>query len=277
MEDDRPAQGHLARLVRGPVGRALCLIRPQPHYRSDVFLAGLKAAGFTVGAVPDPRPSDLLVIWNRYGEFDVQARRFERAGAQVLVVENGYLGKDANGRQHYAIALGGHNGSGRWRIGGPERWEALGIELKPWRASGDHIVVRAQRGIGTPLMASPVGWHTMMAQRLRLQTKRPIVVRQHPAQAPEQPSLEQQLEGGHALVTWASSDAGKALVMGVPVFYCAPHLVCSAACRRGIGDLENPSLGDRLPAMTALAWAQWSLEEIGRGEPFKWLLEAGWC
>lgn len=254
---------------------AYVLIRELPHYRRDAFVSGLEACGYRVLCEQPkrPQPGDVVAIWNRYGRYAEAARRVDLAGGRVIVAENGYLGKDAQGIQHYALALDGHNGSGRWYVGGRERWDALGIEMKPWRQDGRHIVVRAQRGIGTPDMASPPKWHLKMAARLRAMTKRPVVVREHPANAPDQPPLEEHLRNAWALVTWASSDAGKALVAGIPVFRCAPHIVCEKACRYGIDDLENPLMGERLPAMIDLAWGQWSLAEMASGLAFRTLLE----
>ena len=61
-----------------------------------------------------PKPGDLVVVWNRYGNYEAEALRFEAAGAAVIVMENGYLGHHedefrklfaANGEQLYAMAL----------------------------------------------------------------------------------------------------------------------------------------------------------------------------
>ena len=76
-----------------------------------------------------------------------------------------------------------------------------------------------------------------------------------------------------AVVVWGSSSAVQALVAGVPVFFEAPHIIVEDACERGIKNIDRPSTRDRLPAFEALAWAQWSLEEIAAGEPFRHLLQ----
>ena len=86
--------------------------------------------------------------------------------------------------------------------------------------------------------------------------------------APRQPGLEAALVDCHAVVTWASAIAARALVAGVPVLYEAPSLICAGACRRGINGIEAPRYSDRLPALERLAWAQWSLAEIESGLPF---------
>jgi len=246
------------------------LTRREVHYRHESFNAGLKAAGF---ALPpgDPKgaPGDVLLIWNRYWHYDQIATAFEAKGGTVIVAENGYIGRDANGHQLYALARGGHNGSGSWPDGGPERFDALGVELKPWRERGDKVVIRGQRGIGSPTMASPPRWHEAMAARLHA-CGRPVQVVPHPGKGAEADRAhEDYLADAHALVIWSSSVGVKALAMGVPVFVDAPHWICEGAAAR-LGDVEHPLMDDaaRLAAMRRMAWAQWSLAEIESGEPF---------
>lgn len=217
----------------------------------------------------------MLVIWNKYGHYAMLAKQAERAGALVLVAENGYLGFDKDGHQHYALARNAHNGAGDWFVGGPERFEALGIELQPWQ-QGKHIAVRGQRGIGCSVMSSPPDWHGLVAKRLRSIIKREIVVHRHPGNgAVTDRSHEQYLQGAHALVIWSSSVGVKALVMGIPVFYEAPHWICAGAAVRGIANIEQPKIDDaaRLAAMQRMAWAQWSVAELATGEPFVRLAE----
>jgi len=250
-------------------------IRDLPHYRRDAFAAGLKAAGHSVSvAQPSTFDSDTLyVCWNRYGHFHDICTRVEQAGGKTIICENGYCGRDENQHQFYALARGGHNGSGQWYVGGPERWAALGVELQPWRADGGHILVCGQRGIGSPTMASPSNWHEVTAAKLRTMTKRQVRVRAHPGnQAPTVP-LADDLRGAWACVIWSSGAGVQALVAGIPVLYDAPHWICALAAGR-LPDAEAPPMDDaaRIAAMQAMACAQWSLAEIASGEPFRRLL-----
>ena len=194
----------------------------------------------------------------------------------MLVVENGYLAKDPYWRrEEFAIAIGDHNGAGRWYVGGPERWQRMNVRLWPWRKQGGrHVLVREQRGIGSALMASPKRpmWHEDVMKRLRAVTDRPIRLRKHSGvKTPATPLLDD-LAGCHAVVTWASSMAVRALTFGVQVFYEAPHWICEDAGVRGIQDIESPDYGDRIPAFERLAWAQWHVDEIAAGLPFDYLL-----
>ena len=218
------------------------------------------------------------MIWTRHeGRHGSQAAAYDAAGARVLVVENGYLNKSPFRRQDYAIAVDDHNGAGRWFTGGPERWRKLGVEVAPWRQVGEHVIVREQRGIGSKLMASPPAWHETTLKRLAGITDRRLVLRTHPGlKDPERPLLED-LAGAHAVVTWGSSLGCRATVLGVPVFYEAPHHVLEGVLNRGLENIEAPLKRDRLPALERMAWAMWSVDEIAGGEPFDYLLGIEAC
>jgi hypothetical protein len=257
--------------------KAYCLIREGPHYRHDAFVAGLKAAGYEVVCKRPPviMGGDVLVIWNRYGENHQLAERFERAGEAVLVAENGYLGRDPEGIQYYAIARGGHNGSGTWPEGGVERWTRLGVELAPWRAGGDYVLVAPNRSFGSPKMIMPVGWGERTARELE-RAGHKVRLRPHPGtRKPERP-LEEDLAGARAVVIWASSVGVHALVAGVPVVCEAPYWICRGAAYRAWTpqEADDELRLDRFGAMRRLAWAQWTLSEIASGEPFQRLLAA---
>lgn len=270
------------------MNRAVLWIKTQPHYRRDAFAAGLEKRGFRImDKVTDPGPGDVLVSWNMYPSNEATAQYWRQRGAKVLIAENGYIGKDKNGHQLYALARDGHNGSGKWYVGQEDRWTPLGIELAPFRVKDGPIVVRAQRGIGTKLMASPPRWARETVAALQRGMRRPVILRQHPADDRRQALYETDekvLANCHALVIWASSMGVKALVAGVPVFYAAPHWIMDYAAPRlsrpgEDGAIRLPSwsswpyVPQRMEALFRLAWAQWSIDELASGEPFRYLLE----
>lgn len=252
--------------------RAYVAVREAPLYRRDAFCDGLRACGYTLGPeIARPQPRDLALVWCRYGETDRVARRYEAAGATVIVAENGYLGRDWGGRSWYALALNQHNGVGRWTIGGPERAALFDADLRPWRAQGGYALVLAQRGIGSPLVAQPPGWHQKAAQALGRMGYR-VVIRGHPGRHQENASLYQQLAGAAFAVTWGSGAAVKALLHGVPIYHGLPRWIGAPAARPFGKALGDPFRGDRGEFLTRLAWAMWSVEEIGSGYAFRHLL-----
>lgn len=261
------------------------LLRPDPSFRLAAFRQGLEARGFEVITTPrkEIAAGDVLVIWNRQLH-ETTARRFERAGAKVLIAENGYLGREWQGSVWYALSLGHHNGAGAWPMSDSQfatdiatdasrRWDGLGVDVDNWRPDGDEIVILAQRGIGEPGVREPHGWSMRMLRILREAQQRPVRVRTHPGESKLVRSLDADLANAWCCVTWASGAALKAIVMGVPVFHGFANWIGASAARSlDPRAIESPFRGDRLPMLRRLAWAMWSIEEISSGEPFRCLL-----
>jgi hypothetical protein len=225
--------------------------------RIAVFRAGLEQLGFEVrqGVTLEPATGDVLVTWNRINVGQAAALAFERAACPVLVAENAAWGNEFAGARWYTLARGQHNTTGRFPVGGLERWDGLGVELAPWRIDGREVVVLPQRGIGPPGVAMPRGW-TQEAQCASGGR-----VRAHPGQR-ACAALQDDLTHAREVWTWGSGAAIKALLWGIPVRSDMPDW---------IGEQDNTDPG-RLAMFRRLAWAQWTLAEIASGEPFRRLL-----
>lgn len=242
--------------------RAFLLVRDKLHYRRDAFAAGLKRLGYAIdagvgSALDRAGAGDVVVTWNRYGVNHMACTRAEQRGALVLVTENGYLGEDMPGPDKwFALSVGHHNGRGRWVEGGPERWDRLGVRLKPWHGPGEAVVL-PQRGIGPPGVAMPGDWLSKHRRMGR--------VRHHPHGRAGRVALEADLKRAGTVITWGSGAAIRALTYGVPVLYGLPGWIMAGACAM-IG--EVPVLDDdkRLAAFRRMAWAMAPLSEIESGE-----------
>lgn len=228
---------------------------------------GLESLGYTISHRPqaEPTSADVLVLWNRLPTHDPAARAYEGAGAQVLVFEHSWIGRE----DVYACCLSHHNGAGTWHVGQETRWPSFGIVVNPWRKEGDHILVVPQRGMGVPPVAMPRTWTADVVSRLTMLTKRPILVRYpqdriHP--------IEPLFRGAHAVVTWASGGGVKAIINGIPVFYEMPHWIGAYAAVNGLANLEFPYLGERDTFFHRMSWAMWHAHEIADGTVFRCLL-----
>lgn len=265
--------------------KAYCLIRPGPLYRREAFMSGLAAAGLDAkfGAPPGVSADVVLVIWNRYDTNHMLALQVERAGGTVIVAENGYLGaggtspkfdvtKGPQPGHYYALAKGGHNGQGTWPDGNGSRWERLGIELKPWREAGDHVLVLPNRSFGIPGKMMPPDWPQRAVERLGRMTKRPVRLRPHPQNDEPKRHLSEDLKNAWMAVVWSSSAGLHALAAGIPVLCEAPQWIGKAAAATGLVD-EGEPLPERLAMFQRMAWAQWTLEEIASGGPIRRLLD----
>lgn len=271
--------------------RAYVMVRERPCYRRDAFVNGLRSAGHEVHVKPPERYDleTLLVVWNRYDYWHHIAQQVERHRGRVLVAENGYVSRgggtpkfdvytDSGGQQehYYAIAEGWHNGGGRWSSGGPERWKALGIELKPWRKEheGDYVLVCPNRSFGIPGRMMPHDWPERAVAKLRKETASAVRLRPHPGNDRPKRSLEEDLAGAKAVVIWSSSAGVHALIAGIPVVCAAPYWICKDATFSSLKQLQvlGCGLADREAALRRMAWAQWTVAEIATGEPFRRLL-----
>lgn len=248
------------------------LIRNGDHYRREAFCAGLEACGYRVKdyTTKPPTPDDVLLIWNRYGDFENRAQEFERVGARVIIAENGYY---SPGEKTFALSLGHHHAGGA-PIG--QRWAFDALSHVRAQA-GSHILICGQRGIGSATMRSPDGWAQRAADKLRRYTKRELRIREHPGKDAPLTPLRQDLYGCHACIVWSSAAGVEALVRGVQVYYNAPHWIAQDSARplsqiiSGECDinatLDYPSRG----IYNAFS-NQWTLAEIKSGVAFNALL-----
>lgn len=239
------------------------LVRDQLHYRRDAFETGLRRLGYKIAGANEVSRGghgDALVTWNRYGANHRAATELASRGGIVLVTENNYLGDDLPGEKQYALSRDHHNGAGWWIEDGPERWDRLGIELKPWRKDGGETVVLPQRGIGEPGVAMPLAWAR--------EAKRYGRVRPHVHGKANARPLADDLRKASAVVTWGSGAAIRALVWGIPVFHAMPRWI-SAQAARHVGLMDQGRMCDdaaRLAMFRRLAWAMAPLSEIESGE-----------
>lgn len=237
--------------------RAWLNLRHQQSDRAESFSKGLRRLGYVVehGLTFTPGPRDLMCSWNRIGDGDRAARIFEMQGLPVLVAENASWGNGFMGRKWLTLARNFHNTAGRFPVGGPERWDSLGMDLKPWRSEGETVFL-PQRGIGPQETAMPRDW-LARAQR-RFQGR----VRHHPGKSVAKP-LEQDLARCAQVVTWGSGGAIQALMWGISVYADMPNW---------IGHQDNTDAG-RLAMFRRLSWAQFERHELEDSAAFARLLD----
>jgi hypothetical protein len=250
--------------------RAVVRVRSEPYYRRQAIEDGLRRVGFTVVDKCEPNgPEDWVCTWNRKKGTDEQfCDAWEAKQGTVVVLENGYLAKTE--KTHYALSVHGHNGSGWFPVGDEDRFTPLGFELKPQRLFNfKEIVIREQRGIGSTLMASPPNWARKTLGSLQNKLKMPFRIAPHPGDKNKAAIDAANLKNAAALVTWSSAMGVRALVEGVPVFYAAPHWICSEGAQR-VEFFPEPgfSEGSRKAALRKMSHGQWHFDEIASGEPF---------
>jgi hypothetical protein len=188
-------------------------------------------------------------------------RQAQSEKREWVYLDNAYFGRDRFFRATRNAYQ--HDGAGD---AGPERWEALGLAIKPWRKAGRHIVLCPPEPIATNLWGVRSDWLEATVAELAKHTDRSIRIRRRIGNRlmPGVPSLESDLKDAWALVCWRSNAAVEALLAGVPVV-CDP---AAAAFRMSgmISGVENPRMpDDREEWAACLANNQWTVAEMRDG------------
>jgi hypothetical protein len=177
----------------------------------------------------------------------------------------------------------------------PSRWQkisrALTLNLKPYRLSGDHILLCLQRNGGWSMGDFNVqDWTIQTIDNIRQYSDRPIVIRAHPGDKasrqyldPANPdcrikfskkvklstneNLVADLKNCWAAVNFNSSPVVGAAIEGVPVFVTDPiRSQCREIANIDLSQIENPLLPERQQWVERLSMFHWNFDELKSGE-----------
>jgi hypothetical protein len=177
----------------------------------------------------------------------------------------------------------------------PARWNQIqqhyGLELKPWRASGNHILLCLQRDGGWSMGGwDVIDWAIKAIVEIRKYSDRPIRIRPHPGDkraakycdrllklcqgrrltkieiSQSTWSLTQDFTNCWAVVNHNSSPGVAAVIEGIPLILTDPlrsqaHDVATV----GIHCIENPLMPDRTDWIQRISQFHWSHEELRTG------------
>jgi hypothetical protein len=245
----------------------VCYPQPNKKKSRDVLEAFAAGCGGRVMLYPtevlEPGPAAF------YGVVGIETAYRQAIDAQrdVYYVDNAFFDV-ARGKQFRV----GKNELQRSRLAPPnwDRLHALGVEIKPWRRDGRHVVVVMQSDHFMENVArwpgGALGWQQHVLEALKPHTDRLIVLRHWTRDKLERAkTLHHDLQDAWAVVTHMSAAANEAVLAGVPVFVTGP----CAALPMGLSDLsaiERPRRPDgRREWAAGLAGAQWSLDEFKNG------------
>jgi len=185
-----------------------------------------------------------------------------------------------------------------WDDVNPARWDKiskdLGLRLKPWRTSGNHILVCLQRNGGWSMKGLDTWeWLAQTVGQIRSYSDRPIIVRGHPGDAKtkriiktgrypvlrhsnvhfsdvDNRSLVQDLTNCWATVVYNSSPSVASTIEGVPVFVNDP-VDCQAGevANTELSQIESPDIFDRERWVKKISMCHWNFEELKSGECWK--------
>jgi hypothetical protein len=167
-----------------------------------------------------------------------------------------------------------------------DRWNELGIPLRPWRTEGRHILLlgQTQLGYGTNHLPIPVNeWIQQTARAIRDVADRPIVLRPHPDEKTrpqidvtdysvlDRGKLGAALEGAWCCVAKTTYAVVEAILRGIPVITDDPMCVAYPVAAHDLADVEAPAMPDRTQWACDLAYTQWNIDELRQGLPWRHL------
>ncbi len=143
----------------------------------------------------------------------------------------------------------------------PSRWLALDQALLPWRQDGETILICGQHPGDT---AAPTSKHwSVGAAGMGAHAGLPVIYRPHPLLAPDLKPLAQSLDRAAICVTWSSTCAIEAVIMGVPTIALDRGSMAWPVTSHDFAD--ELFLGDRRQWAYNLAYRQWTHEELADG------------
>jgi hypothetical protein len=188
-------------------------------------------------------------------------RGIERDGNYLLVDRCSF----GDTERWVSLVWNGHGRRGDHRIpaqASPARWEGMGIELQPWQQRGERVVLCGQTEPYSPHWRTIDDWYRSI---------KATHFRPHPAGSnPNLLPTAQDFENCKAAVVLNSSIAIKTVMAGVPTVTMDEGSMAWDVTGHSLDDIRMP---DRRPWCHALAYTQWSHDEIREGKPIAHLFE----
>lgn len=227
------------------------------------------------------------VLWNGRMIRNQQVwRSYRDANKPVVVIEVGVLDRG----NLWKVGVNGINGTAYFGPKGmsDERRNKLKIKLSPWRRS-QNIIICIQHALSQQWdnMPNTDLWLEDTITQIRNVTDRKIIIRTHPRfqhrpkkvfanTVVEYPrsvvgiadsiNFEKTLNSASVVINWNSNPAVLAAIKGVPVFV-GPSSLAAPVGNFDLSMIENPSMPDREQWINDLAYTEWSVDEISKGEP----------
>jgi hypothetical protein len=173
---------------------------------------------------------------------------------------------------------------------GEENWNNMrrdyNMDLKPWRTTGNHILVCLQRPLGWSMRGTDLmKWLKKTLGQIRTHSDRPILIRWHPGDWKAFPKYKSTLnkfgvtvspQGRHitedlvncwALVCHNSTPSAVAPIEGIPAFITDDPAYSQGGdiANTSLSQIEMPCMPDREQWIRKLAQCHWSFEDLRSG------------
>lgn len=177
-----------------------------------------------------------------------------------------------------------------------DRWEKiqkeLGVSLKPWKRSGDYIVLALQIPGDASLQGTDISfWARRRLLSIRCQTEMPIILRTPQLKRPydlksitkgvrdvtvqegTKENLVPTLDDAYCTVTYTSGMGVDSVMNGTPTIAYNPGNFAYDISTRFIDSINSIAYPDREQWINNLSYCQWNISEIQEGLPWEHLKE----
>lgn len=248
----------------------------------DSAYEGMLNAGYDVVRMPANTriKVDYVACWGWKRHI---AQALVALGRKVIVLELGYIG---DRRAHVAIGLNGLNGHAafpEYPDDGGERFHAHGGVIKPWKKHGDYILILGQVMGDASLQGKDIGgWYKKVADEASRIYGLPVYYRPHPESVRRRGyetldgykniggTLDDALSGALFTIAYNSNSCLDSVLAGVPCYAGDKGTMAWDLCMRSLNEIVYP---EREKVVHAIAWKQWTHDEIRSGKPFERLLQ----
>ena len=239
--------------------------------------------------------SDVTVIWSVLWQGKMKGyqsiwEECQKKNTPVVVLEVGGIKRN----ETFKVGINGVNREADFanQTFDGERWKKLNIELKPWRSTGDTIIICGQHHRSHQWRNNPTMnlWFEQQINEIRKHTDRPIVIRPHPRNPTgfdiskwknvtkvlpqrdyntvDDTDFKETLKQAWAVVNYSSNPAMMSVFNGIPVFVSEQSL-CYDVGNTSLNNINNPAMPDRSNWANKLAYTEWTTEEIKQGLPWQ--------
>ena len=239
--------------------------------------------------------SDVTVIWSVLWQGKMKGyqsiwEECQKKNTPVVVLEVGGIKRN----ETFKVGINGVNREADFanQTFDGERWKKLNIELKPWRSTGDTIIICGQHHRSHQWRNNPTLnlWFEQQINEIRKHTDRPIVIRPHPRNPTgfdiskwknvtkvlpqrdyntvDDTDFKETLKQAWAVVNYSSNPAMMSVFNGIPVFVSEQSL-CYDVGNTSLSNINNPAMPDRSNWANKLAYTEWTTEEIKQGLPWQ--------
>lgn len=219
------------------------------------------------------RPQD----WGQDTDIDVWWGNPRDDAARNLILEAGYINGNSGNYirdrlRFVSVSWDRMHGRSTWNLEAPaDRWEALGIRMKPWRMNDGYVLICDQVPGDSAAPDAPDWWSSVAE---RFEPDREVIYRPHPiATGLQLAPLKTALEGARFCFTWSSTAAIEAVIEGVPTWALDPGSMARPVCAHSEDD--GAHLIKREQWAYNLAYRQWTLTELESGEAWETIWLAG--